>query len=101
MSGSGAGARRTSGCAGSWAARRLRAGRAGRARQAGVSGGARQAGTRGAAGALGTAGLGVAWAQPVSASRAKGHDTATVRAWVCSAGPDLGFGHSDSVFCPV
>ena len=38
-----AGARRTSGRAGSWAARRLRAGRAGRARQAGVSG-------RGAAG---------------------------------------------------
>ena len=24
-----------------------------------------------------------------------------VRAWLCSAGPELGFVHSDSVFCPV
>ena len=70
-----AGARRTSGRAGSWAARRLRAGRAGRAAggrerawRGRARGGARQAGTRGAAGALGTAGLGVAWAQPVRAS---------------------------------
>ena len=88
MSGSGAGARRTSGRAGSWAARRLRAGRA---RQAGVSG----RGAAGRAGARGRQARGARqarWARPASVWPG--------RSMCALAGPGWGFVHSDSVFWP-
>ena len=90
MSGSGAGARRTSGRAGSWAARRLHAGRAGRARQAGLSG----RGAAGhAAGRAGARGRQARWARPAWAWPGR-----SLCARAGPAGPGWGFVHSDSVF---
>ena len=87
-----AGARRTSEGAGSWAARRLRAGRAGRARQEGVSG----RGAAGRAGARGRQARGARqarWARPAWAWPGR-----SLCARAGPVGPGWGFVHSDSVF---
>ena len=92
MSGSGAGASRTSWRAGSWAARRLRAGSAGRARQAGLNG----RGAAGRAGARGRQARGARqarWARPAWAWPGR-----SLCARAGPVGPGWGFVHSDSVF---
>ena len=89
---SGAGARRTSGHAGSWAARRLRAGRAGRARQAVLSG----RGSAGRAGVLGRQARGARqarWARPAWAWPGR-----SLCARAGPVGPGWGFVHSDLIF---